>query len=206
MNKCKWECSSRKNATAKLSLQSHSQSLSPSLSLSFPPAPYSHRPLVYRSVSVCPLPEIFHQSRADITVVSLSSFSCLPPVPCALAHSSQADLRGGITVQEMKLFHSSPLLLSSRSWWGPLLLQRHVGRDVSCVRSSSLLTCVWPFVPAAEGAAAFSIKWLVIWGSRGVELSSVYAQFSAISERLMFAWAVTHTMEQGILIFSGWAF
>lgn len=97
--------------------------------------------------------------------------ACLLPVPWALAHSSQADLRGSITVQEMKLFHSSPLLLSSRSWWGPLLLQRHVGRDVSCVRSSSLLTCVWPFVPAAEGAAAFSIKWLVIWGPRGVELS-----------------------------------
>lgn len=71
--------------------------------------------------------------------------------------------KGSITVQEMKLFHSSPLLLSSRSWWGPLLLQRHVGRDVSCVRSSSLLTCVWPFIPVAEGAAAFSIKWLVIW-------------------------------------------
>lgn len=92
-----------------------------------------------------------------------------------------------------------PLLMGSPA------ASRHVGRDVSCVRSSSLLTCVWPFVPAAEGAAAFSIKWLVIWGSRGVELSSVYAQFSAISERLMFAW-VTHTMGRGNLIFSGWAF
>lgn len=142
---------------------------------------YFHHPLVYRSVSVSTAWDLSSKQARYYRCPSFQLF--LPPSlsPSLGTHSSQADLRGSITVQEMKLFHSSPLLLSSHTWWGPLLLQKHVGRDVSCVRSSSLLTCVWPFVPAAEGAAAFSIKWLVIWGPRGVELSSVYAQFSAIS-------------------------
>jgi len=36
-----------------------------------------------------------------------------------------------------------------------------------------------------------------------MELSSLYAQFSAISEQLMLVWVVTHTMGLGDLMFSG---
>ncbi len=50
--------------------------------LFFPYFPlYFHHPLVYRSVSVCALPEIFHQSRPDITVVFLSRFLASLPFP-----------------------------------------------------------------------------------------------------------------------------
>lgn len=43
-----------------------------------------------------------------------------------------------------------------------------------------------------RGSGCFQHQMISDLGPRGVELSSVYAQFSAISEQLMLAWVATH--------------